>query len=59
MYNLLYLNRKYHNLFKKKNIFYAVVSVPDSDEKDISLIQGIYRLDVTPIATLIIIERRL
>ena len=33
-----------------------VVGNPDSDEKEISLILGIYQLDVTPIAKLISVE---
>ena len=37
----------------------GVVGVPDSDEKEISLILGIYQLDKTPIAILISVGRRL
>ena len=34
----------------------VVVSIPDSDEKEVSLILGIYQLEKTPIATLISLE---
>ena len=32
------------------NRIYGVVGVPDSDEKEIGLILGIYQLDETPIS---------